>query len=125
MDIQITGARPGEKLFEELFTSGEERQSRVHPKVFESVQDPRDHALLDRSLRSLQNIISYPGQRRHREILECFMQLVPSYRPSPTGFGRCLAAGPFKDPGAHDRTGLPAAPLNDPVPDPSDLSAIA
>ena len=90
MDIRITGSRPGEKLFEELFTSGEERKSEVHPKVFEALQDPLDRALLEHSLRTLQNILAYPGRGRQREMLECFQRLVPSYRPAPTGLGRYL-----------------------------------
>jgi len=95
MDIRITGARPGEKLFEELFTTGEERKSRVHPKVFEAQQDHLDRALLDHSLHTLQNLLAYPGRGRQREMLECFQRLVPSYRPSPTGLGRYLpGAGP-------------------------------
>jgi FlaA1/EpsC-like NDP-sugar epimerase len=34
IDIVFTGARPGEKLFEELETSGEEISKTLHPKIF-------------------------------------------------------------------------------------------
>lgn len=92
MDIRFTGVRPGEKLFEELFTSGEEKQTQVHVKVFEALQDPCDPNVLDRGLRTLENLIAYPEGGREEEILRCFMSLVPTYRPSPTGLGRFLPA---------------------------------
>lgn len=110
MDIRISGVRPGEKLYEELFNPGEERETLVHPKVLEAVQEPGDPALLRRSLRTLEEIIHNPGETSHREILDCFMQLVPTYRPSPTGLGRWLAGGPVEDRVAWGRAGLAVAP---------------
>jgi len=119
LDIRFTGARPGEKLFEELFTSGEERQSKVHAKVFEAAQGPWDPQLLARGLRSLETILTYPGHGRQREILECFMRLVPSYRPSPSGLGRYLPGPPPEEGAAADLPG------NAQVHHSSNLSAIA
>jgi FlaA1/EpsC-like NDP-sugar epimerase len=119
MEIRFSGIRPGEKLFEELFANGEERRTHLHLKVFEATQDALDPAVLERGLRTLQNVISYPGRARQREILDGLMQLVPSYRPSPAGLGRLLIQGhsapgesgpfpltPFQSPVADD--GLPA-----------------
>jgi len=94
IDIQFTGARPGEKFFEELFTEVEERKSYVHPKIFEAVQDPKDPALLDQGLAALRQVASLPEGSRQREILKWFMRLVPVYRPSPAGLGRYLHEGP-------------------------------
>jgi FlaA1/EpsC-like NDP-sugar epimerase len=90
IDIQFTGARPGEKFFEELFTEVEDRKTHVHPKVFEAVQDPKDPALLEQGLAALRQAGSLPEGVRQREILKWFMKLVPVYRPSPTGLGRHL-----------------------------------
>ena len=90
IDIQFTGARPGEKFFEELFGDREERKPGVHPKVFEAVQDPQDPAVLDAGLAALKALACYPEGERQRAILSWFMQLVPSYRPSPEGLGRYL-----------------------------------
>jgi FlaA1/EpsC-like NDP-sugar epimerase len=90
MHIRFTGVRPGEKLFEELFTTGEEMRTRLHPKIFEAEQDPRDAALLEGSLRILQSIITYPERARRKEMLACFMRLVPTYRPSSAGLGQYL-----------------------------------
>jgi FlaA1/EpsC-like NDP-sugar epimerase len=90
IDIQFTGIRPGEKLSEELFSTGEDRRTRIHAKILESVQDPLDPVLLERGLRTLQSVIVYPGQERQAEILGSLMALVPNYRPSPAGLGRLL-----------------------------------
>jgi FlaA1/EpsC-like NDP-sugar epimerase len=93
IDIQYTGARPGEKLFEELFSELDARKSDVHPKIFEAVQDPEDPVLLDQGLSALRQVASLPEGVRHREILGWFLRLVPVYRPSPNGLGRCLQEG--------------------------------
>jgi FlaA1/EpsC-like NDP-sugar epimerase len=90
IDIQFTGARPGEKFFEELFSEVEPRKSAVHPKVFEAVQDPKDPALLDQGLAALRQVASLPEGARQREILRWLLKLVPVYRPSSNGLGRYL-----------------------------------
>ncbi|HET8901194.1 MAG TPA: nucleoside-diphosphate sugar epimerase/dehydratase [Holophagaceae bacterium] len=87
IDIKFTGMRPGEKLFEELFTESEQRESGVHAKVFEAVQHPKDPLLLDQSLHLLQGAIMLPEGPRQREMLRCFKRLVPSYQPSMIGLG--------------------------------------
>ena len=98
MEIRFTGVRPGEKLREELFTAEEGSQLQRHPNAFEAVQEPIDDELLERGLQTLWTLITCSGPGRQREILECFRQLVPSYRPSGNGLGRHLApadqAGP-------------------------------
>jgi FlaA1/EpsC-like NDP-sugar epimerase len=88
--IQFTGARPGEKFFEELFSEVEDRRTCVHPKIFEALQDPRDPALLEQGLAALRRVATLPEGLRQREILKWFMRLVPVYRPSPSGLGRYL-----------------------------------
>jgi hypothetical protein len=90
MHIRFTGLRPGEKLFEELFAAGEERQSQVHPKVFEAVQEPQDPMRLAQGLRVLMALMDHPDAGRERKILQCFMQMVPTYQPSAGGLGRFL-----------------------------------
>jgi len=90
MHIRFTGLRPGEKLFEELFASGEERQTQVHPKVLEAVQDPQDPMRLAQGLRVLMALMDHPEPGRERKIVQCFMQMVPTYHPSPSGLGRFL-----------------------------------
>jgi len=88
--IQFTGARPGEKFFEELFGDLEERKPGVHPKVFEAVQDRLEPGLLDEGLAALKALACLPEGYRQQAILAEFMKLVPCYRPSPAGLGRYL-----------------------------------
>jgi FlaA1/EpsC-like NDP-sugar epimerase len=98
IDIQFTGARPGEKFFEELFGDREERRPGVHPKVFEAVQDAQDPELLEAGLTALRALACFPEGERQREILRWFMRLVPVYQPSPEGLGRFLQEGPHPAP---------------------------
>ena len=90
IDIQFTGARPGEKFFEELFSDLEERRPGVHPKVFEAVQDHLEPGLLNTTLAELKDLACLPEGLRQRAILASFLKLVPTYRPSPAGLGRYL-----------------------------------
>jgi FlaA1/EpsC-like NDP-sugar epimerase len=94
MEICFTGVRPGEKLFEELFNPGEERPTAVHAKVLESVQDPMDSELLDQGLKVLERIIRHPDWSRHQEIRDCFLGLVPCYRPAANGLGHAANLAP-------------------------------
>lgn len=90
IDIQFTGIRPGEKLYEELFTDQEQSRSDVHAKVFEAVLEPKNPAILDRVIRSLRDAVNLPDELRQRAIVDGFLELVPTYRPSPTGMGKHL-----------------------------------
>jgi FlaA1/EpsC-like NDP-sugar epimerase len=87
IEIQFTGIRPGEKLYEELFTESEEKETQIHPKVFDSAQEPLDKELLQRGMKALQAAVLLPEGPRQREILTWFGQLVPTYTPSPLGLG--------------------------------------
>ena len=92
IDIQYTGIRPGEKLYEELFTDQERSQSDVHSNVFEAAPESRNRAVLERVLRSLRETASLPDGLRQHAIVHGFLELVPNYNPSPTGLGRFLPA---------------------------------
>ena len=95
IDINFSGIRPGEKLFEELFMENEQRPSDVHAKVFEAVPETRSRKVLERVLRSMREALTLPdGMLRRQAILNGFMELVPAYNPSPSGLGRYLSAAP-------------------------------
>ena len=118
IDIQFTGARPGEKFFEELFTDGEDRKAQVHPKVFEAAQDPtRPGPAGAGTCGACRQAPGLPEGFRQREMLGWFMKLVPVYRPSPSGLGRYLQdAGPRAPPEARrpPRAGWPDPGWPDP-----------
>ncbi len=87
IELKYTGIRPGEKLYEELFTDQEDRETHVHPKVFESAQEPMDEDLLRIGLDALQKAVHLPPGTRQREFLRWLQELVPTYQPSPVGLG--------------------------------------
>ena len=87
IELRYTGIRPGEKLYEELFTDQEDRETHVHPKVFESAQEPMDEAFLQQGLEALQRAVHLPSGTRQREFLRWLQELVPTYQPSPVGLG--------------------------------------
>lgn len=84
-DIQIhfTGARPGEKLFEELFHGQTQpKASNVHPKVFEAKMD-KDAFSTQQALYRLQ--VAVEENAPHAEMVELFQDLVPTYQPAQNG----------------------------------------
>ncbi|NTV73749.1 MAG: polysaccharide biosynthesis protein, partial [Holophaga sp.] len=90
VDIRFTGVRPGEKLVEELFTEGRVHRTTVHPKVFEAREFPVDPELLREGLAILREIQDGGGETCYPRMLRCFMQLIPTFQPSPHGLGRYL-----------------------------------
>ena len=88
IDLEVTGIRPGEKLFEELFSSGEDRCSEVHPKVFNAEPEDVDEGLIEEGVRALRAAALEKEGLRQTEILHWLRRLVPTYAPSPTGLGR-------------------------------------
>lgn len=80
--IQFSGARPGEKLFEELF-HGQARPipSSVHPKVFEAIVENRAFSTASATLQ-LQNAMD---SHETAQMVEVFQALLPTYRPSDNG----------------------------------------
>jgi len=83
IDIQYTGSRPGEKLFEELFVTGEQYHRTCHDKIFiagnASSFVPLD---LDESLSGL----AASAARNDREaIIRGLQNLIPEYEPMQSG----------------------------------------
>jgi FlaA1/EpsC-like NDP-sugar epimerase len=80
IDITFTGARPGEKLFEELFVTGEQYVRTRHEKIFiagnASAFVP---ANLEPAIKELE------GAARRNDpaaIVEGLRRLIPEYRPA-------------------------------------------
>jgi FlaA1/EpsC-like NDP-sugar epimerase len=91
IQIQVSGIRPGEKLFEEIFMEGEQQPSLVHPKVFEAARLPLGTQQLLAGLEALSNATTLPEGVCQREILHGLQQMVPTYHPSANGLGRFAA----------------------------------
>ncbi|MDR3684990.1 MAG: nucleoside-diphosphate sugar epimerase/dehydratase [Geothrix sp.] len=88
IDLEFTGIRPGEKLFEELFSMHEDRCSEVHPKVFNADPEAMDEDLIQEGVAALRLAALEKEGIRQAQILHWLQRLVPSYAPSPTGLGR-------------------------------------
>lgn len=58
IDIQFSGMRPGEKLFEELATDGEEITKTRHPKIFIGKIERTDVSIVDDAVQTAQRMIS-------------------------------------------------------------------
>lgn len=78
IDIEITGLRPGEKLYEELLLNEEGLQATKHNKIFVAKPLHTDYELLKRELDILGSKIY--KQANHQEIKEYVKVLVPTYK---------------------------------------------
>lgn len=74
IEIQFTGLRPGEKLFEELLTAEEGTSSTKHEKIYVANLKAVDEKLI---LQSLQNLKS---EQSSDEIIRILMTLIPTYQ---------------------------------------------
>jgi hypothetical protein len=77
IEIQFTGLRPGEKLFEELSVSEENADKTLHAKIF--VGRGRIHDL-DQVLHHLESLRELVDSGRPERIRSALATLVPEYR---------------------------------------------
>jgi len=78
IDIVFTGARPGEKLFEELATKGENMVATSHEKIFVWRNRPCDSEQINRILEKLQAAVAGAS---NGEIVQALREVVPEFRP--------------------------------------------
>lgn len=78
IDIVETGIRPGEKLFEEILTSGEGFTQTSHQRLFIAKQDRLDYARLSDAIDRLRAAV-----RRHdgRTAIDVLREFVPEFTP--------------------------------------------
>lgn len=78
IEIKITGLRPGEKLFEELKSTGEDYEPSGHPRIARFKCEPLPIEKLEELKRFLQEISRSPGRN---EIKRAIQRVVPEYVP--------------------------------------------
>jgi FlaA1/EpsC-like NDP-sugar epimerase len=80
IEVRFTGARPGEKLYEELFFKGTHVVPTDHPKILRARDSESPH-----SLRDIEELIDAARQNRSAgEIRRLIVRLVPEYSGSLT-----------------------------------------
>ncbi|MBE2225220.1 MAG: polysaccharide biosynthesis protein, partial [Anaerolineae bacterium] len=81
IEIQFTGSRPGEKLFEELFINGEAYARTRHEKIFIAANASK---LVPDDLEAGLSALQASAARNDREaIIRGFQNLVPEFEPMP------------------------------------------
>ncbi len=78
IEIQFTGLRPGEKLFEELSYQGENILPTTHPKILRFASEPRP---LDQLQKELQSLFANVQDINPNELKLTLKRLIPEYRP--------------------------------------------
>jgi len=81
IEIQFTGARPGEKLFEEIFHGAEPPAPTTAPGVL--LASPRTHDVEDVP-RTLDQLDAAARSEDRAALLGAIAKLVPEYAPPPT-----------------------------------------
>ena len=78
IEIEFVGLRPGEKLFEELSSEGENMAPTHHPKIMRFVSQPRPFDGVQRFIEELAGQLDSGG---HRQLKLLLKQGVPEYEP--------------------------------------------
>ena len=80
IEIQFTGLRPGEKLYEELSHGGESVTATAHPKIARLVASPQHHSYVGAFLAELAGVLEAgePGPAGLKELLA---RMLPEYTP--------------------------------------------
>ena len=76
IDIVVTGLRPGEKLYEELFNDSEENLPTHHPKIMIARVKSLDFERVSQKLNQLERMM---GKRQLEQIMKVVCELVPEY----------------------------------------------
>jgi FlaA1/EpsC-like NDP-sugar epimerase len=76
IEMVFTGARPGEKLFEELSIKGENMQPTRHPKIVIWENIPIDH---DKLVAGISALVQAAEMQDYDQIADKIKQLVPEY----------------------------------------------
>ena len=80
IEINYTGLRPGEKLFEELFRPQDVRKNTGHDDIFMALPEESDIAILKEQMRELRLLSKLPDPN---PLISKIRQLVPTYTGNP------------------------------------------
>ncbi|MDA1082697.1 MAG: nucleoside-diphosphate sugar epimerase/dehydratase [Gemmatimonadetes bacterium] len=89
INVEFTGVRPGEKMYEEVLFGGEDVRPTDHPKVLRAASDPINAALADQ-VEQLVQLAAGTGNGTDREIRHAIRAIVPEFalhdaRTDPNG----------------------------------------
>ncbi len=88
IDIQITGLRPGEKLYEELLSEHEDVTTTYHPKILIAKVPKYDPDDIHRKIKSLIDRVVIAHSKA--DIIRGIKHIVPEYNMRPTYKGKRL-----------------------------------
>lgn len=77
VEIVFTGLRPGEKLYEELFSEQEENLPTHHPKIMIARLKEYDFEYVSQKFEQIETML---GKRQLRQIFSVISHLVPEYK---------------------------------------------
>jgi FlaA1/EpsC-like NDP-sugar epimerase len=80
IQIEFTGIRPGEKLFEEVTRQGEHFAATTHPKIFRFLSQPEELARVRQNLQNLRDNLHHLEGKALKLMLQAAL---PEYQPSP------------------------------------------
>jgi FlaA1/EpsC-like NDP-sugar epimerase len=80
IEINITGLRPGEKLFEELLIDGDNIRPTKHPKIFCAFEHKFTWGQLQPML---QELFAFASSQDIPHLIQQLQRLVPEYKPDP------------------------------------------
>jgi FlaA1/EpsC-like NDP-sugar epimerase len=76
IEVQITGMRPGEKLYEELYDASETHQRTTHPKIMVAAAERRHVLEVIRDIGHLESLVNEPNDT----LKAALRQIIPPHR---------------------------------------------
>jgi len=117
IELVYTGCRPGEKLYEELFVTGESYQPTRHEKIFIATKATR--SLIANLSASLAAVETAAANHNVAAVVAALRQLIPEYQPDTTHLNLANGATPATDPQPRPSAGAGDLVSGSPVPHPS------